>query len=359
MENENKSISDIAITISPVYVTPKTPKLKKGEAIDYPAPRYSTLDHEMIAKLNAGKKQIQQRFNPPASLIFNNDDAPNGGPPNGRPSNDRPPNDRPPNDRPPNGRPPNGRPPNGRPNSGSSSSISSPSLPGPISFAMYEYGPPYSPEFLEDKTTSKPMTSVQKYPPMPMDDQVPDNYKSPPNNYQVASGGPEMEYPNFDVVPSYENTDEPTKKPMKFANHHDRPFQFDDDSYGHDQHHDFHHEMIYDHLPDHYHEHHVEHTTEQEPEMNDQRLDKRPYSYYFIGKKLWYVPLYFSIYFIIYIAALVLKSIARHKINFPANLAEAAGHSKRSEPDEGWWHFAGRILEGVERFAKMSGDKDS
>lgn len=166
-----------------------------------------------------------------------------------------------------------------------------------------------------------------------------------------------MEYPNFDIPSSYED-DEPMKKPIKFANHHERPFSsFAEDSYGHDHHHDFHHDLIYDHVPE-YHEHHVEHTTE-EPEMNDQRLDKRPYSYYFIGKKLWYVPLYFSIYFIIYIAALVLKSIARHKINFPSALAEAAGHSKRSEPDEGWWNFAGRILEGVERFAETSGSKDS
>lgn len=184
---------------------------------------------------------------------------------------------------------------------------------------------------------------------------MPNDYKPPSSNYHT-SDGPEMEYPSYDVVPSSYENNQPMKKPMKFANHHERPFPFADDSYGHDHHHDFHHhEVIYDHLP----EYHVEHTTTQEPEMNDQRLDKRPYSYYFIGKKLWYVPLYFSIYFIIYIAALVLKSIARHKINFPTALAEAAGHSKRSEPDEGWWNFSGRILEGVERFAEMSGAKDS
>lgn len=86
--------------------------------------------------------------------------------------------------------------------------------------------------------------------------------------------------------------------------------------------------------------------------MNDQRLDKRPYSYYFIGKKLWYVPLYFSIYFIIYIAALVLKSIARHKITFPAHLAE---HS-RSFGGFSWWDAAERILEGVESFAEKLGN---
>lgn len=37
MEDENKerSINDVVITVSPVYVPPRTPKLKKGEAIDY------------------------------------------------------------------------------------------------------------------------------------------------------------------------------------------------------------------------------------------------------------------------------------------------------------------------------------
>ncbi|EFN80033.1 hypothetical protein EAI_10732 [Harpegnathos saltator] len=322
MNNESRSISDIAITVSPVYVTPKNPKLKKGEIIEHPvAPRYSTLDHEMIAKLNVGKKQIQQRYNPPAAGLFGHDDAPM------------------------NGRPQKGT---STSNSGGFSGVNSSSFPGPISLAMYEYGPP---EFIEDKPTSKPMISVQKYPSMQTDDKMPNGYKSPSSNYHV-NDAPEMEYPNFDDASSYEN-DGPAKKPMKFPNHQERPFPFAENSYGHD-HHDFHHEVIYDHLPEY---HHIEHTT-QEPEMNDQRLDKRPYSYYFIGKKLWYIPLYFSIYFIIYIAALVLKSIARHKINFPTHLAEAAGHSKRSEPDE-WWDFAGRILDGVERLAEVSGAWDS
>jgi len=140
---------------------------------------------------------------------------------------------------------------------------------------------------------------------------------------------------------------------MKFANHHDHPPPFIEDPYEHDHHDDFHHDVIYDHIPV-YHEHHPKPTTE-EPEMNDQRLDKRPYSYYFIGKKLWYIPLYFSIYFIIYIAALVLKSVARHKINFPAHLAEAVNHRRRRESSEEWWHFIERILEGMERFAETSG----
>lgn len=151
--------------------------------------------------------------------------------------------------------------------------------------------------------------------------------------------------------PSYENEESP-KTPVKFVNHYDHPVPFD--SYGHN-HHDFHHDVVYDHVPEYHHEHHHHPITTEEPEMNDQRLDKRPYSYYFIGKKLWYIPLYFSIYFVIYIAALVLKSIARHKINLPTHLADVAHHQKRSERNEARWTWAETVLEGVERFAKTYG----
>lgn len=40
VDHENKSVTDIVITVAPIYVTSRTPKLKKGEAIDHPvAPR--------------------------------------------------------------------------------------------------------------------------------------------------------------------------------------------------------------------------------------------------------------------------------------------------------------------------------
>jgi hypothetical protein len=54
------------------------------------------------------------------------------------------------------------------------------------------------------------------------------------------------------------------------------------------------------------------------------------YTYYYLGRHLWYVPLYFSIYFIIYVGALILKAIARHKILFPENLQAAAAATARS-----------------------------
>ncbi|XP_063230576.1 uncharacterized protein LOC134535424 isoform X2 [Bacillus rossius redtenbacheri] len=56
---------------------------------------------------------------------------------------------------------------------------------------------------------------------------------------------------------------------------------------------------------------------EPEDHNSDYRLNKKPYSYYYLGRKLWYIPLYFSVYFIVYVTALILKSIARHKIKYP------------------------------------------
>lgn len=161
----------------------------------------------------------------------------------------------------------------------------------------------------------------------------------------------QMDFPSFSSGTSYD--DHAAPKPIEF----DRPTFDDDDNDDDDNYppdHDHYHEVIYDHLPEFHHHHHHRSTTP-EPEMNDQRLDKRPYSYYFIGKKLWYIPLYFSIYFIVYIAALVLKSIARHKITFPAHLAEATGHGRTNNNDVGWWDLTNRVFTGIERFAERFG----
>ncbi|KAK9889386.1 hypothetical protein WA026_004660 [Henosepilachna vigintioctopunctata] len=76
------------------------------------------------------------------------------------------------------------------------------------------------------------------------------------------------------------------------------------------QHH-FRHYSSEEDLPDH---HQVYHEIEKPTE--EKRVSKPQYSYYYIGRKLWYIPLYFSVYFIIYVTFLILKSIARHKIQF-------------------------------------------
>jgi hypothetical protein len=46
--------------------------------------------------------------------------------------------------------------------------------------------------------------------------------------------------------------------------------------------------------------------------------EKNPYTYFYVGRKLWYIPLFFSVYFMLYVLALVVRSISRHKIVFPA-----------------------------------------
>lgn len=40
----------------------------------------------------------------------------------------------------------------------------------------------------------------------------------------------------------------------------------------------------------------------------------KKYSYFYIGRKLWYIPLYFTVWFSFYVLWLILKSIARHKV---------------------------------------------
>lgn len=87
----------------------------------------------------------------------------------------------------------------------------------------------------------------------------------------------------------------------------------------------------YDHHPPVYHE--VEHPTTTEA-MEDQRVNKGQYSYYYLGRKLWYIPLYFSIYFIIYVTVLILKSIARHKVQFKHHFTDKYRKSRTSEMDD-------------------------
>lgn len=58
-----------------------------------------------------------------------------------------------------------------------------------------------------------------------------------------------------------------------------------------------------------------------EPEETRQTSD---YTYYYLGPKLWYIPLFFSVYFVLYVAALIIKAIAKHKILFPQQMFNAA-----------------------------------
>ncbi|XP_069689156.1 uncharacterized protein [Periplaneta americana] len=97
--------------------------------------------------------------------------------------------------------------------------------------------------------------------------------------------------------------------------------------------------LDYDPTSHEHHDHHEHHEYHKEPHSYihmpvavEEHRNKKPYSYYYIGRKLWYIPLYFSVYFIVYVTALLVKSIARHKIQYPLNYW--SGYQKRSFGDE-------------------------
>jgi hypothetical protein len=62
--------------------------------------------------------------------------------------------------------------------------------------------------------------------------------------------------------------------------------------------------------------------------------EKNPYSYFYVGRKLWYIPLFFSVYFMVYVFALVVRSIARHKIIFPSSRSISNKRGLNSEQME-------------------------
>lgn len=79
-------------------------------------------------------------------------------------------------------------------------------------------------------------------------------------------------------------------------------------------------EVIYD-EHDHFHHHH-DHAIlpppppPAEPPKPDPPEEPRvkKYSYYYLGRKLWYIPLYFTLWFCLYVTALIIRSIGRHKV---------------------------------------------
>uniref|UniRef100_A0A1B0CYI9 Uncharacterized protein n=1 Tax=Phlebotomus papatasi TaxID=29031 RepID=A0A1B0CYI9_PHLPP len=43
----------------------------------------------------------------------------------------------------------------------------------------------------------------------------------------------------------------------------------------------------------------------------------KKYSYYYISRKLYYIPLFFVVYWAFYVFWLIVQSIARHKVEIP------------------------------------------
>ncbi|XP_023289827.1 uncharacterized protein LOC105698700 [Orussus abietinus] len=330
-QTKGRGVQGISITVSPIYVPPKTPRLGNGEAVDYLPPRkYSTIDQEALSKIegSSSRRKPQDRFSPSANFD-------NGGKKN-RPTSLKD----------------SGA--SGTPNFGSASSgitFSKPTYLGAGDFSNWE-------------SDSKPAISVDGYSSMDPNSKIPASYvpESDPFEAEGPGGG-------FDSGPGSRPTSFEEDSPPKANNYGelDEP-PFIDDSYFHEHDHRPHRpEIVYDRPPElqHHFHHHDDEQDNDHSEENDQRVNKRPYSYYYIGRKLWYIPLYFSIYFIVYIAALVLKSIARHKIDLPENLHNAVSHHDHDHHHErsggmqidtpGWMDGTVRVLESIENAAKKFG----
>lgn len=119
----------------------------------------------------------------------------------------------------------------------------------------------------------------------------------------------------------------------------------------------------YDHDHDHHHHSHdyedyhhfsfVPPATTMAPSMmKEENRDTDKYSYYYIGRKLWYVPLYFSIYFIIYIAVIIAKSIARHRIQYPTHYKPGRSFSENDNRNEFVLNLASFALRMISEGAK-------
>jgi hypothetical protein len=173
----------------------------------------------------------------------------------------------------------------------------------------------------------------------------------PPGFYTDAKQEPPSEEPNLDQ-------NHPSKELFGDSYYHSSPSKYphyhsSNEKPSHDNLHDYiyvdydpnsheHKPDTHDHFPYYHSYYHPSppNMTYQLPQTNNTYLpmpitygpeenrNKKPYTYYYLGRKLWYIPLYFSVYFIVYITSLLVKSIARHKIKYP--LSYWAGYSKRA-----------------------------
>ncbi|XP_050681281.1 uncharacterized protein LOC126976759 [Leptidea sinapis] len=198
-------------------------------------------------------------------------------------------------------------------------SYNKPSMPAPVpsdsdDFKGYHY--------------SKPQAPTLDYPPAATYDSPPSyDHSGPPSDHDRPdhdSYHGDMDDHDMGMVPPPPPSD---SKPDSYGgppDHHDFPSDFPSDFPGDLK---FHHDFD-DH--DHYHYHHPTTTTTSTTETP--RVNR--FSYYYLGKKLYYLPLYFSVYFIVYVGALIIKAVLRHKIVYPnswrPNTTTASFFSKRS-----------------------------
>ncbi|XP_066258913.1 uncharacterized protein [Euwallacea similis] len=168
----------------------------------------------------------------------------------------------------------------------------------PMTMYKQKEGPPHPPKGVDDVY----------YPPDFPQDQIPHNHGSDHDDHMMKDDmmpSSDMMAPNDMIVPGdmMPPDDMDEGKSIDSEDHHvQEPPSSLFPHYLYDQHHYDHH--IYEEIP---------HTT-MAPAKEDKRVSSTHYSYYYLGRKLWYIPLYFSIYFIIYVTVLIVKSIVRHKV---------------------------------------------
>lgn len=166
-------------------------------------------------------------------------------------------------------------------------------------------------------------------------------YPTPPPEWLKSHPEALMDHPPHGSDDHSHDSDDHSHDDHEHHHHHDdhQPdIEFDHDHHVHQPdiifdhdtphsypyHHSFPSFPIYPHYPeiiydDHHHHHHDEPppptTTEAPlPEPPPEPRVKK-YSYFYIGRKLWYIPLYFTVWFSFYVLWLILKSIARHKVS--------------------------------------------
>jgi hypothetical protein len=185
-----------------------------------------------------------------------------------------------------------------------------PTVTSPADSYMPQPSPvqPDSPADTEQKTPPKKPSVEQK-----------------PSSAELSEDSDNISRPNY---PYYHHS----KRPPLHYNLQDYAYvDYDPNSqehkpYSHDHLHHYH-SFYYMHPPN---------TTSQLVETTpgpEENRNKKPYTYYYIGRKLWYIPMYFSAYFVVYITSLLVKSIARHKIQYPltywASRSFDSGFNKR------------------------------
>lgn len=166
-------------------------------------------------------------------------------------------------------------------------------------------------------------------------------YPTPPPDWLKSHPEALMDHPPHGSDDHSHDSDDHSHDDHEHHHHHDdhQPdIEFDHDHHVHQPdiifdhdtphsypyHHSFPSFPVYPHYPeiiydDHHHHHHDEPppptTTEAPlPEPPPEPRVKK-YSYFYIGRKLWYIPLYFTVWFSFYVLWLILKSIARHKVS--------------------------------------------